>query len=52
MPKFTRFTFLLCILSLSVSRVAPAQDAAQFDVAVIGGTPGGIMAAVAAARLG
>jgi hypothetical protein len=47
-------TAALWLLSLTFSRPAPAAEPArrQFDVVVVGGTPGGIAAAVTAARHG
>src|SRR5690242_17502280 len=40
------------LIAIAVSLVFPALDAATFDVVVYGGTAGGVIAAVAAAREG
>src|SRR3954470_24187528 len=46
-------TWIIVILTcFAVLRAAPARAAERYDLVVVGGTPGGIMAAVAAARMG
>lgn len=43
---------LLWAASASAQAAGPSPDGQRFDVVVVGGTPGGIMAAIAAAREG
>lgn len=65
--SLARIPFLLFVIMVGVSIIvsassietpsqgnatAPTREAQRFDVVVVGGTPGGIMAAIAAARAG
>ncbi|WP_165075591.1 FAD-dependent oxidoreductase [Paludisphaera rhizosphaerae] len=48
--NFGRRVLVLCLLTLSISAVRAGDG--SYDVVIVGGTPGGIMAGVAAARAG
>jgi len=51
MPHFGHSPFLWGVVLMS-SLIVRAQDAENFDVVIVGGTPGGITAAIGAARGG